>query len=73
MNVNAFDEIEEWLQTVKFKKVKFGGVDEADVWRKIDELNSLYEKALISAMSEKTSESADNIGTPADGGQGGVL
>ena len=46
-------EIKEWLDSVSFKKTKFGGVDEADVWKKIDELNSLYEKALIAALAEK--------------------
>lgn len=36
-----------WLQNVKFKRKLFGGVDEADVWRKLEELNALYEKALL--------------------------
>lgn len=59
-----FNEIREWLRSVSFKKAKFGGVDEADVWKKIDELNSLYEKALISALAEKNAGSAvetDNL------------
>ncbi len=38
--------IEDWLKTTKFKKKLLGGVDEADVWKKIGELNSLYEAAL---------------------------
>lgn len=38
--------IENWLKTTKFKKKLLGGVDEADVWKKIGELNSLYEAAL---------------------------
>ena len=37
----------EWLKSVKFKRTMVGGVDEADVWKKLDELNSLYEAALI--------------------------
>ncbi len=45
-------EIYEWLKTVKFKKKLFGGVDEVDVWKKIAELNALYEK-LILAKREK--------------------
>lgn len=36
----------DWLRTVKFKKMTFGGVDEADVWKKIGELNALYDAAL---------------------------
>ena len=33
-----------WLKTLKFKKKLFGGVDEADVWKKMDELNKMYEQ-----------------------------
>lgn len=39
-------QIAEWLTKVKFKKKAFGGVDEMDVWKKIEELHSLYEQAL---------------------------
>lgn len=38
--------IRTWLKQVRFKKTAFGGVDQADVWKKIGELNSLYEQAL---------------------------
>lgn len=34
-----------YLDKLKFKKRLFG-VDEADVWKKIQELNNLYEEAL---------------------------
>ncbi|MCC8045521.1 MAG: hypothetical protein LIP12_08505 [Clostridiales bacterium] len=37
----------DWLRTVKFKKTLFGGVKEADVWKKLEELNRLYEASLI--------------------------
>ena len=46
-------EIKELLDSVSFKKTKFGGVDEVDVWKKIDELNRLYEKALIAALAQE--------------------
>ena len=36
----------DYLKTVKFKK-RIGGVDEADVWKKIGEINALYEKLLV--------------------------
>lgn len=36
-----------WLKRTKFKKRLFGGVDEADVWRKLEELNRLYEDAVL--------------------------
>ena len=40
-------EIYEWLRDVKFQKSFLGGVDESDVWKKIQELNRMYEKALL--------------------------
>lgn len=40
-------EIYEWLSNLEFRKKTFGGVDEADVWSKIGELNALYEKLLL--------------------------
>lgn len=40
------DSIKSWLEEVRFKKAFLGGVDETDVWKKIGELNSLYESAL---------------------------
>lgn len=39
-------QILDWLRSVRFRR-SFGGVEEADVWRKIDQLNSLYEKLLL--------------------------
>lgn len=35
-----------YLKKLRFKRRAFGGVDEADVWRKIEKLNGLYEDAL---------------------------
>ena len=35
-----------WLQTVKFRRVLFGGIDEAQLWKKLEELDRLYEAAL---------------------------
>ncbi len=39
-------EIEKWLKEVEFRKRVVGGVDEQDVWKKINKLNDLYESAL---------------------------
>lgn len=39
-------EIAQWLSTVKFRQKAVGGLDPADVWKKIEELNGMYEKAL---------------------------
>lgn len=39
-------QIAEWLKKLHFRKQFFGGVSEKDVWKKIDELNDMYEVAL---------------------------
>lgn len=44
---SEFRKIASWLMKVKFKPKFFGGVDPLDVWDKIDELNAMYEKALM--------------------------
>ncbi|MDD6711853.1 MAG: hypothetical protein PUE27_07220 [Sharpea porci] len=44
---DVHDEIVQWIKTLKFKKKVIGGIDEDDVLKKMDELNSLYEKALL--------------------------
>lgn len=41
------EEIIQWIKELKLKKKMLGGVDEEDVYRKINELNTLYEKALL--------------------------
>lgn len=35
-----------WLQSVKFRKQIFGGLNQEDVWKKIHELDEMYEAAL---------------------------
>lgn len=37
----------DWLKKVRFRPQLFGGVSEQDVWKKIDELNKLYDAALM--------------------------
>ena len=41
------ERITEFLKNVKFRKQIFGGVREADVWKKIGELNELYRQGII--------------------------
>ena len=36
-----------WVENLKFKRKLVGGVDEADVLQKMQQLNTLYETALI--------------------------
>lgn len=40
------EQIRSWLKKVRFKPAVVGGVSEADVWKKIGELNAMYESAL---------------------------
>ena len=40
------EKIINWLEKVKFSKQLLGGVNEQDVWKKINELNEMYEAAL---------------------------
>ncbi len=43
---SQLEKIVHWLSQVKFRPRLFG-VDQADVWKKLEELNSLYDKALV--------------------------
>ncbi|MGN0405223.1 MAG: hypothetical protein ACI4F1_08380 [Bariatricus sp.] len=40
------EQLIQWFRTVKFKKVLIGGVDESQLWKKLEELNDLYEASL---------------------------
>lgn len=40
------ERIRKWLSQLRFRKSLFGGVPEPEVWKKIAELNTLYEAAL---------------------------
>lgn len=45
--VNAEQQrILDWVQTVRFKHVLFGGVREQDVWAKLEELERLYDASI---------------------------
>lgn len=39
-------ELLEWFRSVRFQKKLIGGVDEAQLWRKLEELNRLYDAAI---------------------------
>lgn len=43
---HAHAAIGSWLKQVRFRRCLFGGVSEPDVWKKIGELNTMYEAAL---------------------------
>ena len=38
--------IAKWLKKLRFRRKLFGGVSEQDVWKKIAELNTMYESTL---------------------------
>lgn len=40
-----------WLKKLRFRKCLFGGVREEDVWKKMEELNALYEAALVAEQA----------------------
>lgn len=69
-----------WLRRVRFKKKLFGGVSERDVWKKIEELNSMYNLALIAERARydallqqqgRDCGGAAGSGTAPDGKEGG--
>ncbi len=42
------EELLQWFKTVKFRKAFIGGIDERSMWKKLEQLNELYEKAILS-------------------------
>lgn len=42
-----------YLSTLKFKRATFGGVDEADVWKKLETLCQIYEDAIYTERVQK--------------------
>ena len=66
------EKIKDWLEKVKFRKQFIGGVSEQDVWRKIRELNALYEQALGAERVRYDTLIAEYNNTP-DGAQEGMI
>ena len=64
------ERIQKWLKQVRFKKTLFGGVDEADLWKKIAELNSLYEAALSAERARYDALLAERCDSAAHGEAG---
>ena len=62
-------DIVRWIQKLKFKKKIFGGVDEDDVLKKIGELNSLYETALLNERARYDALLAQYRGGDAENGK----
>lgn len=64
------ERIQKWLKQVRFKKTFFGGVDEADLWKRIAELNSLYEAALSAERARYDALLAQRCGSAVHGEAG---
>ena len=64
------ERIQKWLKQVHFKRAFFGGVDEADLWKKIAELNSLYVAALSAERARYDALLAQHCGSVAHGEAG---
>lgn len=62
--------IQKWLKQVRFQKTFFGGVREADVWKKIAELNTLYEAALSAERARYDALLAQRCGSAVHGEAG---
>lgn len=57
--------IQMWLKQVRFQKAAFGGVKEADVWKKIGELNAMYEALLTAERVRYDTLLAERVETAA--------
>lgn len=52
MKAKNLDEVNEFVKTMKFQGKVFGGVNEEDVWRKIELLQEEYESAYLVQREE---------------------
>lgn len=65
------EEIKNWFRNLKFKKKLFGGIDEADVWAKFQELNQMYEKLLIEELAVNSTDKQSHINSIMSDSQNG--
>ena len=54
------EKLKEWFRTVRFRKVLFGGVDEIHLWKKLEELNQIYETSLSTERARYDALIADH-------------
>ncbi|MDO5400376.1 MAG: hypothetical protein Q4F17_05255 [Eubacteriales bacterium] len=59
------EKILSWLKKVRFRRAVLGGVSEADVWKKIGELNAMYEAALAAERTRYDALLKDRLNTVA--------
>lgn len=53
MSAKSMEEIAAYLKQLHFRKKRFGGVDEADVWRQLEQLHQAYQAA-FDAQAERS-------------------
>lgn len=56
---HSMEEIAEILKKTKFRRKLFGGVDEADVWKKLQRLQAEYEELLAAQQHRAEGQIAD--------------
>lgn len=54
-------DILDWFENVHFKPVAFGGVQEADVYKKLEELNRLYKAAMSAERARYNALLSDRV------------
>ena len=54
------EKLKEWFRTVRFRNVLFGGVDEVHLWKKLEELNQIYEISLSAERARYDALIADH-------------
>ena len=54
------EKLKEWFRAVRFRKVLFGGVDEIHLWKKLEELNQIYEISLSAERARYDALIADH-------------
>ena len=54
------EKLRQWFQEVMFRKVLFGGVDEIQLWKKLEELNQIYETSLSAERARYDALLADH-------------
>ena len=54
------EKMRKWFEEVKLRKVMFGGVDEIQLWKKLEELNQIYETSLSAERARYDALLADH-------------
>lgn len=54
-------DILDWFENVHFKPTAFGGVQEADVYKKLEELNRLYKAAMSAERARYDALLSDRV------------